>query len=190
VTQANGNLIVTYYAADGTTVLSQKTVALAGISEVWTWGREGNDKIDLSAVNLRSVLSGGAGDDTLTGGGENDLLLGQAGNDKLSGGAGNDLLVGGSGSDGLAGAAGNDVLVAGDIAGTITRDDLYLALAAWAADKTYDTGDDTLNQATVSDNNADQLTGASGADLFFISLGDKITDLKAKNSDGDVVVTV
>jgi autotransporter-associated beta strand protein len=191
VTQSGGNLVVTYYAANGVTVLSRQAVALAGVTEVRAWGRDGNDVIDLSGLSLRAFIHGGAGDDVLTGGAGDDLILGEAGNDVLSGGAGNDLLVGGFGSDRIQGGAGNDVLVAGEVAATLTRNDLNLARAAWAADKTYDSGaDDALDEALITDSSYDQLTGASGADLFFVSLGDKVTDLKGKKSDGDVVVYV
>ncbi len=44
---------------------------------------------------------------------------------------------------------------------------------------------------SVVDENYDQLTGASGADWFIISAGDKITDLaKAISKDGDVITYV
>ena len=44
---------------------------------------------------------------------------------------------------------------------------------------------------SVVDENYDQLTGASGADWFIISAGDKITDLaKAIRKDGDVITYV
>ncbi len=191
VTQTGGNLVVTSYAANGTTVLQQTTVAAAGVSEIRAWGRGGDDRIDLSNVAIAAFLSGGDGNDTLTGGSADDLLLGGAGNDALTGGAGNDLLVGGAGSDRIVGSAGNDVLVAGEVAATLTRADLHRALAAWVADKTYDGGsEDVLDEALITDTSIDQLTGSSGADLFFISLGDKVTDLKFKNTDGDWVVYV
>ncbi len=65
------------------------------------------------------VLSGGPGNDTLSGAGgfgtgtayTGDLWLwGGAGNDTLTGGAGNDKLVGGDGDDVLAGGVGNDTM--------------------------------------------------------------------------------
>ncbi|WP_459856227.1 beta strand repeat-containing protein [Dongia sp. agr-C8] len=68
------------------------------------------------------LLSGGAGDDVLTGGAGSDLLKGGDGNDKLTTGAGNDLVDGGSGNDTIVlaanltaadqidGGAGNDTV--------------------------------------------------------------------------------
>lgn len=53
--------------------------------------------------------------------------------------------------------------------------------------------DATLVEA-LSDSDADQLTGGAGADLFFIGVGDKITDYQSgypkTNEDGDVVMTI
>ena len=60
-----------------------------------------------------TVMVGGGGKDTLTGGAGADLLLAQSNNDTLSGGDGNDLLCGDSGSDTLSGGAGDDSLGGG-----------------------------------------------------------------------------
>src|SRR5262249_11402317 len=98
VTQNCGNLVVTFYAGDHETVLRRQAVSLAGVREVRVWGRDGNDRIDLSGIGVPSFVSGGAGDDTMTGGSADDLILGGLGNDILVGGAGDDLLVGGAGS--------------------------------------------------------------------------------------------
>ena len=63
--------------------------------------------------------------------------------------------------------------------------------AAWAADKTVSEDDQSMADDSVVDENYDQLTGASGADWFIISVGDKITDLaKAVSKDGDVITYV
>ena len=47
-----------------------------------------------------------------------------------------------------------------------------------------------IDETLISDTSLDQLTGSSGADLFFISLGDKVTDLKVQKAEGDFVVYV
>jgi VCBS repeat-containing protein len=60
-----------------------------------------------------TVMVGGGGKDTLTGGSGADLLLAQSNNDVLTGGDGNDLLCGDSGSDTLSGGAGDDSLGGG-----------------------------------------------------------------------------
>jgi Hemolysin-type calcium-binding repeat (2 copies). len=59
-----------------------------------------------SAATTRS--SGGAGNDTLFGNGNWDLLDGGAGNDSLDGGGGIDVLVGGTGADTLTGGGSDD----------------------------------------------------------------------------------
>jgi VCBS repeat-containing protein len=60
-----------------------------------------------------TVMVGGGGKDTLTGGSGADLLLAQSNNDTLTGLGGNDLLCGDSGSDTLSGGAGDDSLGGG-----------------------------------------------------------------------------
>jgi Ca2+-binding RTX toxin-like protein len=58
-------------------------------------------------------VTGGAGNDRLTGNALDNLLVGGAGNDKLQGLAGNDTLWGGLGDDILTGGVGNDTLWGG-----------------------------------------------------------------------------
>lgn len=57
--------------------------------------------------------SAGSGDDTVTGGLEDNLLRGNGGNDNLDGRSGADRLEGGAGDDLLTGGAGNDLLIGG-----------------------------------------------------------------------------
>ena len=94
-------------------------------------------------------------------------------------------------SDRLVGSAGHDVLTAGNISSQFSASALRAINAAWAADKTASEDDQSLADDGVFDENYDQLTGASGADWFIISAGDKITDLaKTVSRDGDVVTYV
>ena len=46
-----------------------------------------------------NVITGNAGNDTLTAGGGDDTLIGNAGNDTLDGGGGDDTMIGGVGND-------------------------------------------------------------------------------------------
>jgi Ca2+-binding RTX toxin-like protein len=55
------------------------------------------------------MIFGGAGNDTIDGGNNNDYLHGGAGTDVITGGSGNDMLIGGKGNDTLTGGAGSDV---------------------------------------------------------------------------------
>lgn len=76
-------------------------------------GAEGSGLIRLGfdPGPLAVPLSGGAGDDSLSGGDRGDLILGRAGNDRLSGGAGADILSDGAGMDEMNGGAGADLFV-------------------------------------------------------------------------------
>ncbi len=66
------------------------------------------DDVTSFLESLGVTLVGGAGDDSLYGGGANDTLEGDEGADFLSGGGGNDTLTGSSGHDRLFGGPGND----------------------------------------------------------------------------------
>ena len=70
-------------------------------------GGSGNDS--LTGDGNANVLSGMDGDDTIRGGAQNDTLIGGGGADSLYGDAGNDTLYGGMGADNMTGGAGNDV---------------------------------------------------------------------------------
>jgi len=196
-TGADDNIVVTH-TADGLnlevtvngTVVSN-SILLADITEIRSWGRAGNDRIELIDLALTSMLHGGAGDDELIGGAGDDLIFGGAGNDKLTGAAGNDFLVGGSGADRIVGSAGHDILVAGEVACHFTDEDLREISAAWAADKTPDDGlADGAADDTIGQDSFDKLTGSSGSDWFIISEDDKITDFKTQKKDGDLVTEV
>ncbi len=171
-------------------VIVSNTTRLSDISRVRAWGRAGNDRIEVIDLALMAMLHGGEGDDELTGGAGDDRLLGGRGNDKLTGGSGNDFLVGGSGADRIVGSAGHDILVAGDVANHFTDEGLRQISIAWAATKTVnDSVDDLLDEA-VGDEDYDLLTGSSGADWFILSQGDRVTDFKIQNKDGDVVTII
>ena len=72
----------------------------------------GNDT--LSGGENDDILFGGQNEDIVYGNTGNDTLNGNLGNDTLYGGRGNDLISGGSGNDLLEGNKGDDTLVGGD----------------------------------------------------------------------------
>ena len=121
-------------------------------------GGSGNDTLTgdyhaniLNGGEGNNILDGGAGNDTLTAGGGNDTLTGGDGDDVLNGGEGNNILDGGAGNDTLTAGAGNDSLTGGD-------------------------GDDVLNGGdgnNVLDGGAgnDLLTGGRGNDTFAGGVG-------------------
>ena len=104
----------------------------------------GNDMV--TGTGQDDVIFAGSGNDTVAGGAGNDQLYGEAGNDVLSGGAGSDLLFGGAGHDTLNGGAGQDQLQGGD-------------------------GDDSLDGG-VGDGAADLAFGGAGNDSFIWAPGD------------------
>ena len=73
-------------------------------------GGLGNDALTGDAQ--ANVLDGAGGDDTINGGDQNDILFGRAGNDIINGGADSDTVTYsiGEGSDTVDGGAGNDIL--------------------------------------------------------------------------------
>jgi Ca2+-binding RTX toxin-like protein len=71
-------------------------------------GGPGND--NLTGSKAADSIDGGDGDDVINGRGGNDTLVGGAGNDNLIGLTGNDSILGGDGRDNLSGGAGNDLL--------------------------------------------------------------------------------
>jgi Ca2+-binding RTX toxin-like protein len=164
-------------------------IPMAGLTEVRAWGLDGNDRIELIDLALTSMLDGGDGDDEVIGAHGSDLIFGGLGNDTLTGGSGNDFLIGGAGSDRIVGSAGHDILVSGDMSSSIAEEELWAALADWVDGRADDeaTDDDVLDETLITDDDFDLLTGSSGADLFIINEGDKITDIKKLIKDGDEV---
>jgi Ca2+-binding RTX toxin-like protein len=62
-------------------------------------GDTNGNTINVVSYDMDTVMSGGAGDDTLNGDTGNDILYGDTGNDTLNGGTGNDYMDGGTGND-------------------------------------------------------------------------------------------
>lgn len=77
---------------------------------------DGNDSIDLTRLPSAAVMlfvNGGAGNDSLQGGGADDFVYGGNDNDVLNGGGGGDVLSGESGNDTVTGGAGVDLAFLG-----------------------------------------------------------------------------
>jgi Ca2+-binding RTX toxin-like protein len=107
---ATGQILVN----GGTVPVSGGTATVANTATIQVFGKGGNDTITLDESNglplPAAQLSGGAGNDTITGGSGADQLSGDAGNDTLLGKGGDDILAGGAGDDVLTGDTGSDQL--------------------------------------------------------------------------------
>ena len=138
-----------------------------------------------------SIVRGGSGDDTLVGAAAAPaVLLGMAGNDTLTGGSNRDILVGGLGNDSLTGAAGDDILIAGTTTFDNQEDAWIAILAEWSSTRTFAVrtanilgpgttgranGSNFLNRAAdaIADTvfselgSTDNLLGQAGQDWFF-----------------------
>jgi Ca2+-binding RTX toxin-like protein len=145
--------------------------------------------------NIQNVV-GGAGNDSLTGNTQGNILLGGGGNDTLVGGSGRSLLIGDGGSDTITGGGDDDILIAGTTAFDADDTALMAILQEWQrSDKTYSQriadlksgvglkGSFRLLRGTtvLGDGAADMLTGGAGLDWFLANLKsgvrDTITDL-------------
>jgi Ca2+-binding RTX toxin-like protein len=118
-------------------------------------GTTANDTIDCGAATNAMVISGLAGNDSITGSGFADTINGGDGNDTMTGGIGNDGINGGLGDDTETGSAGNDTITGGG------GDDTQTGSAG--DDKlTGDANADTLNGGVGNDN----LDGGTGVDII------------------------
>ena len=120
-------------------------------------------------------IIGTAGNDTLTGGNDNDLINGLGGNDALLGGAGNDTINGGDGDDEMGGDDGNDIINGGagndDIAGGAGND----RMTGGKGDDTYfvDSAKDTVIESAnqgVQDTVQSSINYTLGAHLEVLEL--------------------
>ena len=109
-------------------------------------------------VSTIEHVTGGAGEDTLTGDARANTLKGGGGVDTLNGVAGNDMLMGGEGADTLNGGAGNDMLMGGEGEDTLNGgegNDIYVAVEAGAAadivTEGSDEGMDTVHYTAPAD---------------------------------------
>jgi RTX calcium-binding nonapeptide repeat (4 copies) len=146
------------------------------------------------------TVFGTGGNDSLTGGPDDDSLYGRAGADALNGAGGNDDLDGGPDADDLRGGPGTDdaVVYAGTTGVMVTLDDDDDDGAPGERDNVHrdvediygGEGDDTLTGSTVrntidGDGGADRLRGGEGPDFLFGGGGND--GLDARDGERDLV---
>jgi|GEM_PF-6889927 len=118
-------------------------------------------------VDARDTIAGGLGNDTIDGGGADDILRGDRNSRRSQGSVGgDDIIFGGAGNDRIGGKGGNDQLF-GE-----AGDDLI-----WGDD-----GDDILHGGLGNDTlTGDDFSGGQGHDTFVLATGegiDTITDFE------------
>ena len=161
---ADGRYTIQHGTDSGIKTLGRLTVATP----------EGGTIAPSTVDDLRDLMVGSIGGDTLQGQGGNDILYGGDGEDTLEGGAGNDILYGGRHGDTLTGGAGNDYLYGergGDtLEGGEGVDYLY---GGGGVDKLYGgAGNDILDGGEGNDilrggEGVDYLYGGGGVDKLY-----------------------
>lgn len=161
------------------------------------FGQDGNDNISInSSITRTAYLFGGGGNDTLSGGSGNDVLMGDDGNNTLSGNGGNDILIGGFGDNLLSGGAGDDVLVPEALNSTPSFSNLASLLKEWTrTDIPYTARVHDLENAAGFSKIAIKnrtvvpsyyivtgMSGGSGNDWFLSESSDYITDKAASEA--------
>ncbi len=138
------------------------------IGKIMINGGAGNDNITVDLgpqdADIQVSIYGGAGDDTITGGAENDSIWGGGGDDSIDGGMGNDNINAGSGDDIVSGDEGDDYIVGGGgndtLAGGTGNDSIDGGAGADQLSGGY--GDDTVDGGA----GADTLRGGDGSDTL------------------------
>ncbi len=139
-------------------------------------GTTGDDTLDYGSATTNHQVTGFDGDDDITTGSGEDVLLGGDGDDTLDGGTGEDVLIGGDGDDYYHVDAAEDYVIEADYEGIDTVEttvsyalddgafveNLVLASGAGNIDGT---GDDYANSLTGNEGN-NVLTGGGGADTL------------------------
>jgi hypothetical protein len=193
-TLADDHIDVSQQGQTGVLTVTINKVAYGPFSptgHIIVYAQAGNDIVHVHGnITLPTMLFGGDGDDVLVGGSGPNILVGGAGNDTLIGGSVRDLIIGGLGADALDGQGEDDLLIAGNTAYDALGNEgnLLALLAEWnRTDETYEqrvdhlrnggglNGAIVLNSTTVFDDGAiDTLTGGTGRDWFFATLGTDI----------------
>ena len=143
-------------------------------------GTTNDDTID-GGAGIDTLL-GGAGSDTMFGGTEADIINGQAGDDSILGGDGNDVLGGGLGNDVIRGGLGQDILNGNEGADTLVGDDGRDTISGGAGNDSIDGG---LGKDSLSggDDN-DTLDGGFNDDTI---TGDAGADVISGNHGNDLI---
>lgn len=154
----------------------------------------GADQLNVSgSLGVPLFVDGGAGNDTLKGGGGNDIILGGLGNDRLMGANGRDLMIGGDGADRILGQQADDILIAGCTDHDSLPSSLDAIMIEWTSAGTFETRvanlAGILNTTTVHDDlDPDSLNGNAGDDWFmFDGVLDRTANILASEFGPELV---
>jgi Ca2+-binding RTX toxin-like protein len=142
--------------------------------------------LGIDAANMKQMLMGEEGNDSIYGGSGLDALYGDAGNDLIRAGGGDDYLTGGAGNDSIFGDAGEDFVRAGTGDDMVRGGDGVDYLYGMAGnDQLFGDGMGDLLWGLAGN---DTLTGGAGEDAFRFTIGDKggadvITDFERGTDD-------
>jgi len=143
----------------------------SGFSQIVVMAGSGADTVKVNPNVTQSVaVFGGAGNDSIKGGGGADILIGDDGNDLLQGQDGRDILIGGDGQDSLVGQTDDDILVAGFSNYDDNLSALNSILAEWTSARSYG-----LRSANIIGHN--------------ITIGSTTYTFSATRSNGNIFLT-
>jgi serralysin len=185
---------VTEAASAGTDTLSFSTLTTGVILNLGTTAVQtvhANRTLKLNSASVFENISGGSGNDTLSGNSLANILVGNAGGDTLNGGGGRDILIGGLGLDTLNGGEDEDIVIAGRTTSDSLFSNLNRVLAEWVSVNSYATRISNLRTGVGSPavslkakvnvlNDAgedDSLVGGNETDWYFRALDDVGTAL-------------
>jgi len=181
VNLGGGTDTLTYAGSASGVIVNLATAAASGFSSVTgvenVTGGDGNDT--LTGTNLANSLSGGVGNDTLDGNGGTDLLVGGAGNDTYITDGGDTLTEGNN--------AGIDTVVSSV---TFTLANNFENLTLSGAGNINATGNGA-NNVIIGNAGDNIITGGTGADIMDGGAGNDTFDFNALNeSSGANVDTI
>ncbi len=166
----SGMVTITYLVSDGS--LSVAQTAHINVLRTVVTGGAGNDVLVGTACG--DDIDGGAGDDRIDGRGGHDVIHGGDGDDHIEAGAGNDTVYAGAGDDVVLGGAGNDWIWGGGGNDRLSGGE----------------GDDVI----FGEAGSDTVEGDAGADMLFGGAGDDTLSGghggdRLMGGDGDDVLT-
>jgi Ca2+-binding RTX toxin-like protein len=138
------------------------------------------DHVTLTLIDFFS-RTGTAGDDTLVGDDNDNMIYGLAGNDILIGGGGYDILFGGAGADRMEGGAGDDYYFVDDAGDVIVEGqnggfDIVEFTTAY-----FNAGTASIEEIDAVDNGGVTIIGSDGYNIISGARGNDWIEAKAGN---------